>query len=265
MSSSAAVWGPDPVEGEKAGGMRGHEGDDELVEAFDLGVEELRAPPQLAQRDAGGIADGAAGPGTQRGQFGDQGSDGVPGEAGPQVIGAGHDQGPGLVDRLGAFSRGAAPGDHQRTDRLDGAIAALRRAAGSAGLGGAGGADGVERAGLALTAAVLAVRAVDLDDPDTGGCDMAGQAGAVAAGALDADQAHRSEPAQPAQQASVASRGSWELLDAEQPSDGIQRSGDMHVRVGVHAAGDGPCLYDGQCHLFSLVEGMARTRWPSDL
>ena len=25
------------------------------------------------------------------------------------------------------------------------------------------------------------------------------------------------------------------------------------------------CLYDGQCHPFSQVEGVARTRWPSDL
>jgi hypothetical protein len=40
---------------------------------------------------------------------------------------------------------------------------------------------------------------------------------------------------------------------------------DVHVRVGIHAAGDGACLYDGQCHLFSVVEGMARTRWPPDL
>jgi hypothetical protein len=39
----------------------------------------------------------------------------------------------------------------------------------------------------------------------------------------------------------------------------------VHVSVGVHPAGDTACLYDGQCHLFSLVEGMARTRWPPDL
>ena len=221
--------------------------------------------PSSRSAIAGGVADGAARPGTQRRQLGDQGSGGVPGEPGPQVIGAGHDQGPGLVDRLGAFSRGAALGDHQRADRLDRAVPALRRAAGPAGLRGAGGADGVERVGLALPAAVLPVGAVHLDDPDAGGGDVPGQAGAVAAGALDADQAHGPEPAQPAQQAGVAGRGGRELLDAEQPADGIERSGDVHVGVGVHAAGDGACLYDGQCHPFSLVEGMARTRWPSDL
>jgi hypothetical protein len=55
--------GADPVEGEQPGGMGGDEGADELVEAFELGVEELCAPSQLAQRDAGGVADGAAGPG----------------------------------------------------------------------------------------------------------------------------------------------------------------------------------------------------------
>ena len=107
--------------------------------------------------------------------------------------------------------------------------------------------------------------AVHLHDPDAGRGDVAGQAGAVAAGALDADQADGPEPAQPAQQAGIASRGDRELRDAEQPADGVQRGGDVHVGVGVHAAGDGACLYDGQCHLFSLVEGMARTRWPSDL
>src|SRR5947207_10153266 len=64
--------------------------------ALELAAGELRATSQLAQRDAGGVADGAAGPGAQRGQLGDQGSRGVPGEAGPQIIGAGQDQGPGL-------------------------------------------------------------------------------------------------------------------------------------------------------------------------
>jgi hypothetical protein len=38
------------------------------------------------------------------------------------------------------------------------------------------------------------------------------------------------------------------------------------VRVGVHAAGDGArVFYDGQGHPFSLVEGVARTRWPPGL
>jgi hypothetical protein len=45
--------------------------------------------------------------------------------------------------------------------------------------------------------------------------------------------------------------------------------GDVHVRVGVHAAGDGAyfsaSLYHGHSHPSSEVEGVARTRWPSDL
>ena len=93
---------------------------------------------------------------------------------------------------------------------------------------------------------------------------MAGQAGAVAAGALDPDQAHGPEPAQPAQQAGIASRGDGELPDAEQPADRVQCGGDVHVRVGIHAAGNCASIYDGHCHLFSLVEEVARTRWPSD-
>ena len=93
---------------------------------------------------------------------------------------------------------------------------------------------------------------------------MAGQAGAVAAGALDPDQAHRPEPAQPAQQAGISGRAHGELPDAEQPADRVQRGRDMAIGVGVHAAGNCASLYNGHCHLFSLVEEVARTRWPSD-
>jgi hypothetical protein len=84
----------------------------------------------------------------QRCQVGDQGGGGVPGEAGPQLIGPGHDQRPGLIDRLGSLGAGAALGDHQRSDRLDRAVAAFRRAQRPAGQGRAGGADGVQRVGL---------------------------------------------------------------------------------------------------------------------
>ena len=130
------------------------------------------------------------------------------GEPGPQVVGAGHDQRPGLVDGLGPLGAGAALGDHQRADRLDGAVPALRRAAGPAGLGGPGGADGVQRVGLALPAPVLPVGAVDLDDPDAGRGDVAGQAGAVAAGALDPDQGRRSRT-RPASSAGGRTRPRW--------------------------------------------------------
>jgi hypothetical protein len=85
---------------------------------------------------------------------------------------------------------------------------------------------------LPWAAAVLPVGAAGLHDPDAGRGDAAGQGGAVAAGALDPDQAHGPEPAQPAQQAAVAGRGGRELPDPRQPSDGVERSRDMHVRVG---------------------------------
>jgi hypothetical protein len=180
----------------------------------------------------------------------------VAGEPGAQLVGAGQDQCPGLAGRPGALPGGAALGDHQRADRLDSAVAALRRAAGPAGLGGPGGADRVQGVRLALPPPVLAVRAIHFHDPDAGRGDVAGQAGAVAAGALDPDQAHGPEPAQPGQQAGVAGRGDRELPDAEQAADGIERRGDMDVRVGARAAGDGACLYDRQCHPFSQVEGV---------
>ena len=209
MSSSAAVCGADPVEGEQPGGARGDQGDDELVEAVELAVEELRraGPARAARcgwRSRRRRRDGAAAPrvsATRRGR-------GVPGEPGPQVIGAGQDQGPGLVDRLGPLGAGAALGDHQRPDRLDRAVPALRRAAGPAGLRGPGGADRVQRVGLALPAAVLPVGAVHLDDPDAGRGDVAGQARAVAAGPLDPDQARRSRT-RPASPAGRHSRPRW--------------------------------------------------------
>jgi hypothetical protein len=86
-----------------------------------------------------------------------------------------------------------------------------------------------------------------------------GQASTVTAGPLDADQAHRAESAQPAQQLGIPSRGHRELGDAEQPADRVERGGDVHVGVGVHAAGDGTCLqaclYDGHCHPFLWLKG----------
>ena len=115
-------------------------------------------------------------------------------------------------------------------------------------------------------AAVLAVRTARLHDPDASRGDTTGQARAVTAGPFDPGQAGGPEPAQPSEQVSVAGRGNRELLDAEQPADGIKRGGDMHISVGVHAAGDDACVfYDGHAIPFPVVEGVARTRWPSDL
>src|SRR5260370_35589007 len=87
--------------------------DDELVQAGELAVQELGAAPQFAQRDAGGVADGTAGPGAERRQPGDQDRRRMPGEPGPRGITAGQDQGPGLVDGPLPASAAAAPADHQ--------------------------------------------------------------------------------------------------------------------------------------------------------
>ena len=79
--------GPMPYKASRPGRTAGHQGDDELIQSRELAVEELSAPPQLPQRDPGGIADSIAGPGPQRRQLADQGGDRVPGEPRAQVIG----------------------------------------------------------------------------------------------------------------------------------------------------------------------------------
>jgi hypothetical protein len=112
----------------------------------------------------------------------------VPGEPGPQGIRTGDDQCPGVVDRLGPLMAGAAPGHHQRPDRLHRAVPAFGRPRGPAALRGPRRADRIQRIGLAVAAPVLPVRAVHLDDPDAGRNQVPCQARAVAAGALDADQ-----------------------------------------------------------------------------
>jgi hypothetical protein len=66
------------AQGEQAGSAGGDERDDQLVQALELAVGELRAPSQLAQRDPGGVAHRAAGAGPQRGRLGHQGGYGVP-------------------------------------------------------------------------------------------------------------------------------------------------------------------------------------------
>jgi hypothetical protein len=78
-----------------------------------------------------------------------------------------------------------------------------------------------------------------------------GQARAVTAGALDAGQGDSPEPGQPVQQTGIPGRGGRELPHAGQPAEGIQRGRDVHVGVGVHAAGnDTWVFYDGHCRPF---------------
>jgi len=97
-----------------------------------LGQGGIRAPSQLAQRDAGGVA--PAGP--QRRQPGHQRSRVC------RVKRARSSSGPVRTSALAWLivwvrsPRGAALGDHQRPDRLDGAVPALRGAGRPAGLGG---------------------------------------------------------------------------------------------------------------------------------
>ena len=162
-------------------------------------VEVAGAAAELAQGQQGVVADHAARAGPQRGQLGDQLCRAMPGEPGPDVVRAGQDQGPGLVDRLGSLGAGGALGDHQRPDCLHRAVTSSWRSGRPAGLGGAGGTDRIERIGLALAAPVLPVRAVHFHDPDPGRSDVPGQARAIAASPLDPDQAHRAEAVQPAQ------------------------------------------------------------------
>src|ERR1035441_3903379 len=52
MSKQCRGVRADPVEGKQAGGVRGHEGDDELVEAGELLIEELGAAAPARARQA---------------------------------------------------------------------------------------------------------------------------------------------------------------------------------------------------------------------
>jgi len=64
---------------------------------------------------------------------------------------------------IGALSDGAAAGDAQHPQGLDGAVAVLGDTGGAPGLRGAGSGLGVDRIGLAQMASGGPVRAVDLD------------------------------------------------------------------------------------------------------
>ena len=206
--------GADAVQGEQAGCAGCHEGNDELVQALKLVIEELSAPPWLPQRDPGGVAGDVAGAGPQRRQAGDQADGRVLGEADPQVIGPGQDQGPGLAVRLGRSARAL---------RLATISARIASTAPSRPFGAPR-----ARPDCAARAALTASSGPDLPcrrrswrserpasttrTPAPG--DVPGQASAVAAGPLDPGQAHRPGSAQPAQQPGVTGRGDGELLDA---------------------------------------------------
>jgi hypothetical protein len=92
--------------------------------------------------------------------------------------------------------------------------------------------------GLAVAAPLLAVRAVDLDHGDAGGGEMAGESGAV--GAVPSTPTRSIGPKDSSQptRAWQTRRCRRERLDAEQPADRVDRSGDVHVKVGVDTASD---------------------------
>jgi len=135
----------DAVQGEQPRRASGHERDDEVVQPLELAVQELHAPAQLPQRDADRVLGGITRPRPQRRDRFRQGGGRMPGEPGPQVIRAGHDQRPGLVDGLGPLGPGAALGHHQRPDRLHRPVASLRRPGRPAGLRGPRRADRIQR------------------------------------------------------------------------------------------------------------------------
>jgi hypothetical protein len=58
----------DSVEAEQVGSGGGDERDDEVVQPFDLAVEEIDAPAELAQRDADRVPGGVARPWPQCGE-----------------------------------------------------------------------------------------------------------------------------------------------------------------------------------------------------
>src|ERR1039457_7502442 len=76
---------PDAVNGEKSCRSERHQRSDELVEAADLGVEELGALSQLGQCGAGSISDDIVPAGPERGEGGTQRCEGLASETGTDV------------------------------------------------------------------------------------------------------------------------------------------------------------------------------------
>jgi hypothetical protein len=108
----------DAVQARQARRAGSDQRDDQLIQALQPGVQEPGAAAQLTQRNPGRVAGHVPGPGPQRRDRLRQLRRAVPGEPGPQLLRPGHDQRPGLVDRLGPLGAAAALGHHQRPDRL---------------------------------------------------------------------------------------------------------------------------------------------------
>ena len=106
----------------------------------------------------------------------------------------------------------------------------------------------------------LAALAVHLDDLYALVSQEPRQAGPVGAGPLHPNLRYLAETLQPQQHCLVAGRVRCESLCAEQAANRIERSGDVYIQMGVHAAGDGAySFYDGHGHPFLLSgQGVAR-------
>ena len=97
----------------------------------------------------------------------------------------------------------------------------------------------------------LAALAVDLDDFYALVPQVPRQAGPVGACPLHSNLCHFAKPLQPRKHCLVAGGVRWESLCSEQAANRIERSGDVHIKVSVHAAGNGACsFYDGHGHPF---------------
>ena len=87
----------------------------------------------------------------------------------------------------------------------------------------------------------LPVRPVDLDDRNTLTLELAGEPRALAAGALDPDHDDFAVGTQPPQQGPIASWGSRKRLHTEERAELVEGCGDVHLEMGVDAAGDLCC------------------------
>ena len=159
-----------------------------------------------------------------------------------------------LVEGPGPGGPPAALGHRQRPDRLHVAVPGLGFPRRSPRQRGPGRFDCVEWIRLALTAPHQAVGPVDLHHGDVGRSQRSGHADAIGAGAFDTDEHHGAERLKPGQQAPVTAGVGGELLDTEQSADVVERSGNVQVQMGVHAAGHGAGgFYDGHCRPFLLM------------
>src|SRR6266487_3543296 len=132
-------------------------------------------------------------------------------------------------------TRSARTGLHQP-------VAALRHAGRLTVEGGQRGRHRVSGIGFAALPTGLAVRPDHLDHLNAAGGQVAGQPGTVTAGALHPHLGQLAVCAHPGQRSLISGRISREGLGAQHPAHLIHRRSHMHVRVSVHAPGNGQLL-----------------------